>query len=151
MTDRGSIGRAQGANERVVRIVCDASSHEEITVANYRRLHDGDSRYTGSVWVWDEAKAQGGSPIVGELRQRERLDRRKLTAEQVAAGQMLSEADAKRIVRDLGKSSDDLECAKCGLRLTINRKKLDIRMDACVDAGVSRIGLPALVAIMTKQ
>ena len=144
---------ARRENERVVRVVCDAPSHREITVANYRRLHDGDPKYDRSVWVWDQAMAQGGSRIEtqGGLRARESIDRRDVTAKEAAEGRTWAEADAKRVVRDLDRTSDQLQCAKCGLSLTINRENLEKRLDELVAAGVSRLGFPALVAIVTKH
>lgn len=149
MSDEGKPNQ-RWPDEKVVRVVCSAQSHREITVANYRRLHDDDPRYTGPVWVWDEAMAQGGSKIEGELRMRESIHRRKVTAKEAAKGRTWAEAQPKRFVRDLDKTSDDLECGKCGDRLTVNRERLEKYLDKAVEAGVSTLHLHALAAIVRK-
>ncbi|MCU1590247.1 MAG: hypothetical protein JWP11_1503 [Frankiales bacterium] len=144
----------------LVRIVCDDADregqprHREITIANYERLHDDDPRYDRPVWVWDEAMGQGGSRIEtspdGILRARESIDRRKVTYREAAEGRRFAEAHAKRFVRDLDETSDNLECAKCGQRLTVNRERLEKYLDSCVDNGVSKLGLPALARIVRQ-
>jgi hypothetical protein len=153
-TPRGTPPDAKPESDPAVRIVCDAPSHSEIVIATYR--------YTGSVspgragarnWYYDGSLAVGGGPVDPEVRKREWRHKRPPTPEEVEQGwrpDAQVDREPKRQVEG-SHSSDELACPKCGLRLLVNRDKLQHRLDLCVEHGVSRLGLPALVAIVTKH
>jgi hypothetical protein len=52
---------------------------------------------------------------------------------------------------DLQRLPDVLSCRQCGLRLTVSRDDFNEWLERLHKAGVSEVGLPALVAIMTKR
>ncbi|HEX7462708.1 MAG TPA: hypothetical protein VF317_11100 [Dermatophilaceae bacterium] len=146
------------SEDPILRVVCDAGSHKEVVVATFRsfplteeqdqQLRQGISpvRY----WYWSREIAVGGGPIDPQTRQRAWKHTRKISeAERSELRGPEVERSPKRLVRDPVASADVLECPLCGLRLVINRGRFEERMDACLDAGVSRLGLPALVAILT--
>jgi hypothetical protein len=140
--------------EYIVRIVCQERSHPDgapVTVATFRRMPDRPN-YTGPTWIWDEAKAMGGGPIVGDFRMRKTLHRRRATASERAAGlPEFVEVAPREFVRDLDQSSDQLRCSRCGLYASPPRQWTDDQLERAYAAGVSELPLRFLVSILTRH
>ncbi len=116
-----------------LRVVCNPPSHGRAVVATFRRPVGGDL----PAWYWDEVLGYGGGPVTWN---REREWEHPRPAQ-----------DGREAVRDLQRLPDVLSCRQCGLRLTVNRDDFNEWLERLHKAGVSEVGLPALVAIMTKR
>lgn len=117
----------RGARDRRPRVdvMCDADSHAELTIASFVL-----NRTKG--WVWDNDLAMQGSGDEGP------------------GGIRRWYSTPVREVLVAKHHRYDLVCPKCGLDLPVSRAKWEQHLDSLKRAGVSRVGLPALVATMTK-
>lgn len=133
-----------------IRVFCEEPSHAQrsVVVASFKRgLKPGEPQ-----WRWEEEKAWGTTGVNDEWTGEPvyKNGYRPATDEERAQG-LPSRVDLPHrfAVREEDKTSDVLECPRCGLRLQINRERWTTLLTKMSDAGLNRVGLRELVATMT--
>ncbi len=152
MSGPGSGGNS-GKTVRI-RVVCDDPRHpgKTVVVASYKR---NILNVPGEpLWTWEEHKAWGTTGVKDEHNGEPEIKGswRPATEEEMADGSPFRvPLPHRRPVREYDRTSDLLECPRCGLRLPLNREDWDVRLTQFSDAGQNKVNLPALVAWATRR
>lgn len=152
MTRHGNSGNI-GKTIRI-RVLCDDPRHggKTVVVASYKR--NILSVPGEPLWIWEEHKAWGTTGVNHQWTGEPEIKGswRPATEEELAEGSPFRvELPHRHAVRDHDRTSDVLECPRCGLRLPLNREHWDVRLTQLSDAGVNKVTLPALVAWATRR